>query len=274
MKYRSLRYKQLGHANMFQELMARLKGGKSTNQNVEDPKNKKIADPNDPANKGKDPNDPNSQITKNPLDNFKGLFTLDPNKQKDGTPPSFSLDQEVLKKITGNLSFSGDITPELAEKLKSGDAETIKGLLNSVGQNAYMTLMQHLPALTEQFVNARLEHSQKGLGKSVKTALTQQSLAKLAADNPVLKKQLEVVSAQLLENFPDADPEWVAEQTGTYFLEVTRLLFPDAVKDTSGNLQDNDNKKPDPADISQRPGFDWGTYLVNQATSTPANKKT
>lgn len=273
MKQRSLRFRQLGHANFFQSLLG---GGKKTEpaKGAGDPNDptKKAGDPNDPNANKEDPNDPNNfnknKSPENPLTAFEGLFNMDTSKKGEATP-TFSIDPEALNKVVGGMNFAGQLTPELLDKLKSGDAQTTTDILNSLGRNVYSTLMQHLPVLTDKYVNARLEHSQKGLGKSVKQTLTQQSLTKLAANNPILKEQLDTISGQLLEKFPDADPDWIAEQTGEYFLSIGKLINPNAFKSDDDK---DDSGKPDPKDISQRQGFEWGKYLMGNEVPPAGNK--
>lgn len=208
-----------------------------------------------------DPADKNKARKKsqdNPLDIFSGLFQNDPSKPSD-TAPAFSLDPEALKKVTEGLNFAGQLTPETLEKLKSGDPETVSGVLNSLGRNVYGTLMQHMPALTDKFVGARLEHDRKGLGREVKSTLTQQSLETLAAGNPVLKQQMEVISSQLLEKFPDATPDWISGKTKEYFVELAKVLDP-----TLKATPEDKTKPKSSSDLSQNPDFEWAKYLTQQ----------
>src|SRR5690606_25672245 len=130
------------------------------NKSTQDPNNPNNMDPNNPNNKNKDTQDPNNpdpnKSPDNPLDIFKDLFN---NASKgDDAPPSFSLDPAAVSKITESLNFVGQLDEASIEGLKSGDVEKITSILNGVGRNAYATLMQHIPALTEKYVAARLEH--------------------------------------------------------------------------------------------------------------------
>lgn len=265
--------RQRGHANFLANLFNGGKPKTPADPNA-DPNNKKIPanpnnpnpnnnkDPNDPNNmkNAKDPNDPNNpdpnRSQKNPLDIFDGLFQTD-NKSAEDTPPAFSLDQEALTKLVGKMNFSGQLTPELLDKLKSGDAQTTTDVLNTLGRNVYASLMSHLPVLTEKYVSARLQHDQKGLGQRVKSTLTQQSLAKIAENNPVLKQQLDEISSGLLSKFPDASPDWVAEKTRDYFVQVAKAL--------GANITDPEEVKgqtKDTNDLSKRPDFNWADYLT------------
>lgn len=198
--------------------------------------------------------DPNNKST-DPLDTFKDLWH--PNTQAgDGKPPAFSLDPETVKKITEQLSFAPTLTPELLKKFQEGDAETINGVLNSTGRQAYSMLMQHLPALTDKFISARLEHDRSGLGRSVRQELTTNSLSKLASKSPVLKQQLDTIVSQLYEKFPDATPEWVAEQATGYFTNIAKLVNPEAFKASEAEERQTAESKD----------IDWAAYITGQQT--------
>jgi hypothetical protein len=218
-------------------------------------------DPENPKNKNKDSEidpatgQPRQKSQVQPLDAFKGLWDTSKTGGTDAAP-SFSLDPEQLSKLAKGLNFTGQVPPELVEKLKSGDTEALLAMLNTVGQNAYATMMSHMPQLTEQYVSARVEHSQKGLGKQVKGTLTAQSLSKLAEDNPVLQEQLQQVGSKLLEKYPDADPDWLAEQTVEYFKQTASLLTGSA----SGADKGGDSTKTgQPAAIE-----DWSKWMVGE----------
>lgn len=266
---RNLRHKQLGHAQGFLDaLLGRGKkpaeNNNNNNSNANANNNTNVnANANNNSNNNNANNSNANKSQDNPLDIFKDLFKMSSDGSDENASPGFTLDQEALTKVAGRLNFAGQLTPELLDKFKTGDAETIQNVLNTVGQNSYMMLMQHLPHLTEKFVTAREQHSQKGLGKSVKQQLTQQSLAKLAAGNPVLKDQFDSISQRLLEKFPDADPEWLAQKTGEYFVTIAKMVSPDQFKVEGENGDSNGGgQRKDLSDISQRDGFNWGKYLV------------
>lgn len=210
--------------------------------------------PNDPANLP----DPNK--SKNPLDIFDGMWDNKPKEGEKAVAPAFALDPEALKKVTEQLSFAPQLTPELLEKFKEGDAKTISDVLNSVGRQSYTTLMQHLPALTDKFVAARLDHDRAGLGRSVRESLTANSLEKLASKNPVLKQQLDTVVTRLYDKYPDATPDWVAEQATKYFSDIARELNPEAFKPREGD-------KPEPRHGEVPEDF-WAKYITDQPSKT------
>ena len=274
--YRSVRH-QRGNINLMQLFQ---KKPPAANPNGPDPKTFKFdpmtgkpiqanVDPNNPnpnSADAVDPNNPDGGSKKNPLDAFKNLWSNDPNKS-DGKPPAFNLDPTKLSELTKSLDFSSHVTPELAQKLQSGDVNTLKEALNTLGQSVYGTVFQHMPQLTESYVGARLEHDRKGLGHSVKSTLTKQSLSKLAADNPVLQKQLEMIGEELLKNHPDADPDWIAGQAQEYFVSIAKSVSPDSFK---GPNDSNDKNK------QQDGSFDFGAWMTNkpQPQSDPSKTNT
>lgn len=265
-RHAGFRFKQLGHANFIQDLINKVKPQPkkettpTNNQNTPKkfPKTFKFhPDTGKPLTPDELEGDEPNKSQNSPLDNFAGLFHTTPNG--DDAPPSFSLDPAKLQEVAGKLNFLGQLSDEDQEILKSGDITKITPLLNRMGQNSYLTIMQHLPQLTEVYVNKRVEHATKGLGSQVKSTLTKQSLAKLAADNPVLKEQLDRVSDGLLTKFPDADPDWIAEQSVMFFTEMARTLNPDAFKGAGDKTNPTDSR-----DLSQKPGFNWGNYVTGK----------
>lgn len=226
------------------------------------------ADPNkDPNNKDtKDPNDPNNKDkTKSvdPLEAFKGLWHNPNPDDANSKAPTFALDPEGVKTLVSSLSFSDSLTPELVQKLQSGDATATKQVLDDLGRATYSKIFEHLPVLTGSFIEARLNHERQGLGKGVKQELTRNSLSKLAANNPILQEQLETLGQQLLSKFPDATPEWIAEQSQGYFLAIAKALQPDAFKDTGESKGSKGEHMPG----QELPADFWANWVEGKPTS-------
>lgn len=162
---------------------------------------------------------------KNPLDSFKGMYDAK-DTSADAKPPKFALDPASLETAAKSLKFSSHVTPELAQKLQSGDATALAAAFDELGRSVYQTVMSHQSTLTDRFVDARMSHDRKGLGQSVHSVLTANSLAKLAEKNPVLKEHVTEIGDKIASKFPDATPDWIAEQTRNYFLTVAQQLDP------------------------------------------------
>ena len=162
---------------------------------------------------------------KNPLDSFAGMY--DNKSIADGDkPPVFALDSKALESAAQSLQFAPKITPELAQKLQVGDPEALAEVLNAVGRQAYQTAMSHQSVLTDNYVNARLSHDRKGLGQSVHSVLTANKLEQLAEKNPVLKEHVREIGGKIADKYPEASPDWIAEQTRNYFVNIAIQLDP------------------------------------------------
>lgn len=162
---------------------------------------------------------------KNPLDSFKGMYDNVP-MGDDAKPPVFALDPKALETAASSLKFSSHVTPELAAKLQSGDPVAIAAAFDAVGRQVYQTVMSHQSTLTNRFVDARLSHDRKGLGQSVHSVLTANSLAKLAENNPTLKEHVQEIGDKIASKYPDATPDWIADQTKNYFVQMAKQLDP------------------------------------------------
>lgn len=210
-----------------------------------------VVNPNNPENL--DPNDK----SKDPLAIFDGIWDTQNKTDSAAKVPSFSLDPEALKKVSDQLQFAPQLTPELLAKFKEGDVETIGQILNATGRQAYSTLMSHIPTLTDKYVTARLEHDRSGLGRTVRQNLTANSLEQLASKNPVLRQQMDRVVEAIYDKFPDATPDWVAGQVKTYFIGIAKLMDPESFKPDPNAPEGDDPNK-------QTQDQDWLKYLTSE----------
>lgn len=217
-------------------------------------------DPNSPANMQggrQDPNNPggnNNNQSQNPLAQFEKLFDNTGSGTSPNQPPRFQLDQATLERAAGSIDFSNLITPELQERFKNGDSTVLAELLNSVGRQLYQTSLQHTSALTDRYVDMRLGHDRQSLGQSVRKELTAEKLSSIAKDNPALQAQVKAIGEKVLNLFPDASPEFIAERTVDYFVDVAKLLKPDAFKSTQQQGQGNESSQPQET-------IDWARWM-------------
>jgi hypothetical protein len=174
---------------------------------------------------------PNSNQGKpeNPLDAFKGIFDNTPSDSTN-LPPSFSIPQEALTKVAGGLDFTKGVAQDLMAKAKTGDVESIIQLMQETSKQAYMTAMQHTSGLSNEFINTRLAHEQKGLGGLVRQELTTSALGQSTPQfsHPVVKEQLIKVAQGLQKQYPDASPEQIATMSKEYVQELANALNPNA----------------------------------------------
>lgn len=225
--------------------------------NVNNVNNSGQQDFNNAGNMGGDGNSSGNdgKNTQNPLDAFKGMFYNDNSGGNKDAPPVFQIDPKVLEDVAGKLSFA-QVTPELAQKLQSGDPTALQQTLDDLGRRVYSTAVQHLSSLTDKFVTARTEHDRKGLGQSVRSELTSNRLSQLAENNPVLKEHVTSVGSMLASKYPDASPDWIAEQTKSYFVTMAKQLDPSLNAAASGN------KGADGGGGGGQPeNVDWASWL-------------
>ena len=187
-----------------------------------DPSAAGVADPSNPDNGAK-------QSAKNPLDEFRDLYKIDPSKEGDSNSqvPSLELNDEVFAKVLPNIDFTAGLTPEVQQQIASGDPKAILAAVQQAGANAYKTAMQHNAVLMEDHLSKRFEAFKPEVQKNVNQTLTSQALSQLPnADNPVVKAELDRVAKQLRAKYPTADNAWIAQQTNVYLSELGKQLAP------------------------------------------------
>lgn len=207
-----------------------------------------------------DPSHPNNQKPADPLAAFSKIFD-NPDESTVKKPPSFKLDPTVIKGAADSLNFSEALTPEILAKLKAGDDSGYVELANALGRKIYSQSLEHSSALTDRFVSLRSEHDQSNLGRQMNSHLAKNSLESIAASNPTAKKMLDFIADGIVRTNPDATPEFIAEQTPKFFLELAKLTNPDAFdpekNGASGGNGQGGNQKNKGKDI------DWNAWLTD-----------
>lgn len=198
------------------------------------------------------------------MDAYKDLFKpleVDP---KAPVAPKFVLDPKTIEKAAGSLDFASALPETVKTALAEGKitAEVFAEAINAVGRQGYTHAMSHMSGLTDQFVNMHTEYHKGNLGKETQRQL---SLAKVrslpsAKDNPIVKEHLEMVSARIQERNPDADPDWVTEQTQKYFEDMAKAINPEL-----GVPKVGDPEFTGKADLTlANENFDWDKYLTGE----------
>lgn len=188
-----------------------------------------------------------SNFPPNPLDAYAAL--LDNSKQQQDAPPSFNLDPAELQKISGKLSFTNGIDPELAQKAVQGDMQAFMDVMNSVARNAYMTSIQHGGALTDKFVGARTEYERKGISSEVSKQLIHNSIQVPNANHPVVKAELKRIAEMMHKQSPDASPGEIAQRAQEYFIQLSEAMG-------GGSTQAEQQQKQAPAEVDWDKWFD------------------
>lgn len=181
-----------------------------------------------------------NQSPANPLDAYSKLFDNAANGNQDA-PPSFNLDPKVVGETAGKMDFLSTADQELMTKAQGGDASAMIQLMNSVARGAYSAALQHSSTLTDKFVGLRSDYDSKRIGSSVKQELTTQKLSSLPnADHPVVKQQLADTARRLSSQYPDATPDWIADQARQYITDLASALNPNAGSQQGGQAAPKD----------------------------------
>lgn len=204
-------------------------------------------------------NDPNT--IQSPLDAYTDLFAPSPKKEGEPEAPRFQLSPEAIQKAAGSMDFLSNLPPELAEALQSGqdvDFNTVMKLMNHVGRNAYTQTISHMSHLVDRFSDAKGKYDQSQLGTHIKGHLTRNTVENLPqAKHPAIKEGLKVIAENLQRKHPDATPEWIAEQSYNYFVNIAQAIAPEKFgqQDQKANSRGGNTGMAD---------FDWDNWIENR----------
>lgn len=211
------------------------------NNNVQNGQNNQQQQPGQPG----QPNNPNAKVNEpaNPLDVYSKMFD---NPSNTEAAPSFSIDPKVMDQVVGSQDFMQGVDPELMQKATSGDTQALLQLINHSTRNAYRAAIEHGGVLTDKFVGAREQHSQKGFSSRVKQELTTNALSKTPNfQHPVVRKQLTEVAQRLQSQHPDASPEEIAEMSKDYLTQLAGALNPEDPSKKGGNKPEAEERGED-----------------------------
>ncbi len=193
-----------------------------------------------------------SQEPANPMDAWAKMFD---NQPDDGDKaPNFTIDDEVLNNVSGQLDFAKDIPSETLQAAMNGDQQAFLTVMNTVGRGAYRSAMKHNSTLTDKFVGMREEHSfKKGIPGIVRDELTMGELGGNAGKmSPATRKQLAETAKRIQRLHPDASPQEIAQMSRKYISDMFNELNPDA------NPATQQQKK------QAAEAFDWDSWADTQ----------
>jgi len=181
---------------------------------------------------------------KNPLDAYSSLWDTDSKEgdSTDNTPDHLTIPQEALDKVLPTLDFTKSIPAELQQKFNEGDAAAVTQVMNHIGRESYSTAMQHMAAVTDAHLAKRLG---SGLTKTIQTevrsSMTRDTVNNLPnAEHPLIKAELNRVSAQIATKYPEASQEWISQQASQYISSLGDALRPQAQPSATQKTQQID----------------------------------
>ncbi|WCD44263.1 putative structural protein [Polaromonas phage Tiera] len=188
-----------------------------------------------PGNFGQqDPNASQQQQPKTGIDKFDGMF--DTSGTAPEAAPGFSLDEKQFGEFVGKQDFLADMPQDLQQRIQAGDPAAFMEALQYVGRQSYSKAIQHGGKMTETFVGAREQHSAKGFGSKLKQELTANSFAEDPKfQNPVVKKQLNMIAQNISNKNPNLTPSEVKAQAVEYMTEMSKIFNP--AEESSGNAR-------------------------------------
>lgn len=161
-----------------------------------------------------------------PLGSYHDLYTA----SDTNTPevPSFKLDPDKLGGVAKAQDFMAGLDPALMQKIQSGDMSALGDIIQHATRNAYKSALEHGSTLTDKYVGARFDYSDKGLGNKIREAGVTDSLSSIPGfSNPVARQELVKVAKQLALKHPDASPADIAAEARRYLTELGNHLNPD-----------------------------------------------
>lgn len=175
-----------------------------------------------------------------------------PDKAEEPSPYENMWEQQ---KPPDPVSLAATLTPDKLQALAEGQRfsqvlppEMLEGVnpqaLDALGQAVYKATMQHQSTLVDSLVTERLKASEADIAKRVKQEMVKAETRR----NVELPKEAEpvvnMVSAQLAQTHPNASPEWIAEQSRAYFLNVARQVNPEAFEPPAQSVRKSSSGKP------------------------------
>lgn len=190
------------------------------------------ADPNNataPAGSSADPVGAQS-----PMDQFKDLFTIDPNaKTPEVAPlnPLSAADPKQFFDAAKKIDFTRVITPDLRAKIAAGGELGVEAMIqamNQVSQVVYARGTQASSQINDVVANAVQEAIVKQIPDLLKKHnLSQSTFAENPAlANPAMKPLVDMAQAQILVKHPNASEGELRKMTSDYFDAMARSITP------------------------------------------------
>lgn len=159
--------------------------------------------------------------------------------------PTFSIPQETLQQASSQLDFTQGIPPEAVQRLQGGDWTALTEILNHVGRTGYQAAMTHSMALTNRFVDDRLQHEAGTLDQRIGHRLATSNLPSIAELNPIAQTMFRDTMTHLQTAYPGASQAQLEQQAWTLMEDLGKQF------DRTGRQQQQQQRAAEP---------DWDAY--------------
>lgn len=171
----------------------------------------------------------NAQAEANPLDPFKEVFTVDPNKAVQPADPLFKFDAEKLKQSVAAMQFAPQVSAEHMQKIMSGDAGTLVALLNQSTQAAFARAIEMTQKMVEHGVTTSQSRFETALPDKFRSLQAQEGFA----DDPIysheaMRPMVNALQAQFQAKYPNATGPQLAKMVKDYLASVAGAVKPQA----------------------------------------------
>lgn len=223
-------------------------GGMDLNNPGADPANKTSGGANDP-NKNKGPT--------SPLDDFKDMFKVDPNKKAAADPFSeklFTLDPQKLAAGTAKLDFTRNLNPELVGKALQGDSQAFSQVLNQAIQGSFSMAVQAITGMVENGISRNNERFNSVLeGRFRDFSIDSTESNNPALKHPAAKPVLAAIKKHIAAQDTSLSAADVNKRAEEYFLAMGS-----AMTSIQTDGQNKDKTKP-----GSGSDVDWENLFLN-----------
>lgn len=141
----------------------------------------------------------------NPLDLYSALSQNNASSTK--TAPEFTIPQETIGKVSGQLDFTKSIPQDVMTRLQSGDQTALLEAFNFLGRAVYGTTMEHGVAVTGKHLNDRFAFEQEGFDARVNSHLTTSNVKSISSLHPQAQAMFKDTMRKLQAQYPGASQE-------------------------------------------------------------------
>jgi len=183
-----------------------------------------------------------------------------------GQMPSLNADPAKISEAAKKIDFSKGIDPALLQKAVGGDVNALAEALNQAAQNAFSIATQASTHLVDKHVSAASEYMRSELPGQFKSFQAQDGLLtenpRLA--NPAVQPLIQVIQAQLAQQFPQATAAELRQHAQKYLSGVVSAISPEGSAPSEGN-----KKRPGKQQEAQAKNqFDWENWAKAESTDT------